>query len=582
MTRYGRLLNNSTMIYKLADNIISPFGITTKANIEAVKAGRSALASYKGLWGIPEPFTAAILPKDLNDLIARDGYTRFESLVIESACEALAETEFEISSPRVVFILSTTKANVELLGDPTASSAILHPGESAKRIAKHLGIETEPIVVCNACVSGLSALILAERLLTQKVYDYAIVTGADVLSRFVISGFQSFKSMDANPCRPYDIERLGMNLGEAAATMILSSDEAAKYKKEWGLVEGTIRNDAHHISTPSNKGEGAYRAMMPLLQQINKDELALVNAHGTATMFMDQMEAVALDRAGLADIPVNSYKGIFGHTLGAAGILETILTMQALEDHTILGTRGFEDLGVSVPIQVSAEAKYTDKRTFLKLISGFGGSNAALLVTADEQIQKQLPKIPQTRQTHRVTITPEGLTIDGKYQPATATGKALLTELYRTYVGDYPKFYKMDGLSKLGFLASELLMKCEQDELPTENEQRAVILFNHSASIDTDQHYLASIQPEDYYPSPSLFVYTLPNIVTGEIAIRHHLHGETSFYSLASRNEQLMTQIQQATLSDQATTSMITGWIDYEDEAHFCADIYILKTYPTP
>ena len=231
MTRYGRPLNNSTMIYKLADNIISPFGITTKANIEAVKAGRSALASYKGLWGIPEPFTAAILPKDLNDLIARDGYTRFESLVIESACEALAETEFEISSPRVVFILSTTKANVELLGDPTASSAILHPGESAKRIAKHLGIETEPIVVCNACVSGLSALILAERLLTQKVYDYAIVTGADVLSRFVISGFQSFKSMDANPCRPYDIERLGMNLGEAAATMILSSDESAKYKK---------------------------------------------------------------------------------------------------------------------------------------------------------------------------------------------------------------------------------------------------------------------------------------------------------------------------------------------------------------
>ena len=213
MTRYGRLLNNSTMIYKLADNIISPFGITTKANIEAVKAGRSALASYKGLWGIPEPFTAAILPKDLNDLIARDGYTRFESLVIESACEALAETEFEISSPRVVFILSTTKANVELLDDPTALPDILHPGESAKRIAKHLGIETEPIVVCNACVSGLSALILAERLLTQKVYDYAIVTGADVLSRFVISGFQSFKSMDANPCRPYDIERLGMNLG---------------------------------------------------------------------------------------------------------------------------------------------------------------------------------------------------------------------------------------------------------------------------------------------------------------------------------------------------------------------------------
>ena len=570
------------MVYRIGDNITSPLGMTSMQNYQAVKAGHSALACYSNLWDIPTPFTAALFSTSQNQTLHRTGMTRFESLVIQSVTQALEGTDLNLKSPRVVFILSTTKANVELLDDPTALPDILHPGESAKRIAKHLGIETEPIVVCNACVSGLSALILAERLLTQKVYDYAIVTGADVLSRFVISGFQSFKSMDANPCRPYDIERLGMNLGEAAATMVLSSDETEEHKKEWALVEGTIRNDAHHISTPSNKGEGAFRAMIPLLQQINKDELALVNAHGTATMFMDQMEAVALNRAELTDIPVNSYKGIFGHTLGAAGILETVLTMHALEDHTILGTRGFEELGVSVPIQVSAEARHTDKRTFLKLISGFGGSNAALLVTADEQIQKQLPKIPQTRQTHRVTITPEGLTIDGKYQPATATGKALLTELYRTYVGDYPKFYKMDGLSKLGFLASELLMKYEQDELPTEDEQRAVILFNHSASIDTDQHYLASILPGDYYPSPSLFVYTLPNIVTGEIAIRHHLHGETSFYSLASRNEQLMTQIQQAALSDQATTSMITGWIDYEDEAHFCADMYILKTNPTP
>ena len=569
------------MVYLLADNITSPLGMTSAQNYQAVKAGHSALAPYSDFWAIPEPFTAALFSEAQRQTMAHEGLTRFESLVMHSVTQALEGTSFYISSPRVVFILSTTKANVELLDDPEATPDLLCPGGSAWRIAKTLGLTTEPIVVCNACVSGLSALILAERLLTQKRYDYAIVCGADVLSRFVISGFLSFKSIDAQPCRPYDIERLGMNLGEAAATMILTGEQTGQ-QKGWTLLQGTIRNDAHHISNPSNKGEGAWRALTSLLQQVKTEKLALVNAHGTATMFMDQMEAVALNRAELTDIPVNSYKGIFGHTLGAAGILETILTMQALEDHTILGTRGFEELGVSVPIQVSAEARHTDKRTFLKLISGFGGSNAALLVTADEQIQKQLPKIPQTRQTHRVTITPEGLTIDGKYQPATATGKALLTELYRTYVGDYPKFYKMDGLSKLGFLASELLMKYEQDELPTEDEQRAVILFNHSASIDTDQHYLASILPGDYYPSPSLFVYTLPNIVTGEIAIRHHLHGETSFYSLASRNEQLMTQIQQAALSDQATTSMITGWIDYEDEAHFCADMYILKTNPTP
>ena len=576
------------MVYQLADNITSPLGMTSAQNYQAVKAGQTALAPYADLWDIPEPFTAALFSETQWQAMAHEGLTRFESLVMHSVTQALAGTSIDIASPRVVFILSTTKANVELLGDPEATPELLHPGESARRIGRALGLTTEPVVVCNACVSGLSALILAERLLTQQQYDYAIVCGADILSRFVISGFQSFKSMDAQPCRPYDIERLGMNLGEAAATMILAGEHTGT-EKGWALLQGTIRNDAHHISNPSNKGEGAYHAMMPLLQQIHQDELALVNAHGTATMFMDQMEAVALHRAGLAETPVNSYKGYFGHTLGAAGVLETILTIQALNDHTILGTRGFQELGVSVPIQVSAEAKHTDKKTFLKLISGFGGTNAALLVAAEPQVQEAPQNTPQTQQTHRVVITPEGVMIDGQPQVVTTTGKALLTELYRTHVGDYPKFYKMDGLSKLGFLAAELLttaeakaQAAETEPQPTETEQRAVILFNHSSSIDTDQQYLASIQPEDYFPSPSLFVYTLPNIVTGEIAIRHHLHGETSFYNLASRQEPLIRQIQQAALADTATRSLITGWIDYEDEAHFCADMYILETTPTP
>ena len=576
------------MVYQLADNITSPLGMTSAQNYQAVKAGRSALAPYSNLWEIPEPFTAALFSETQWQAMAREGLTRFESLVMHSVTQALEGTSLDISSPRVVFILSTTKANIELLGNPEATPELLHPGESAKRIAKALGLTTEPVVVCNACVSGLSALILAERLLTQRQYDYAIVCGADSLSRFVISGFQSFKSMDAQPCRPYDIERLGMNLGEAAATMILAGEHTGT-EKGWALLQGTIRNDAHHISNPSNKGEGAYHAMMPLLQQIHQDELALVNAHGTATMFMDQMEAVALHRAGLSETPVNSYKGYFGHTLGAAGVLETILTIQALNDQSILGTRGFQELGVSVPIQVSAEAKVTDKKTFLKLISGFGGTNAALLVSAEPQAQETPQNTPQTQQTHRVVITPEGVTIDGQPQTVTTTGKALLTELYRTHVGDYPKFYKMDGLSKLGFLAAELLTAAEAkaqatetEPQPAETEQRAVILFNHSSSIDTDQQYLASIRPEDYFPSPSLFVYTLPNIVTGEIAIRHHLHGETSFYNLASRQEPLISQIQQAALADTATRSLITGWIDYEDEAHFCADMYILETTPTP
>ncbi len=565
------------MVYKIADNITSPIGRTTEDNYQAVTEGQTALAYYEDQWRIPEPFTAAVFSDSENRQLSQSGLTRFESLAYTSVKKALGNCPIDVSSDKVVFILSTTKGNVELLGEEGVSPAVLHPGESARHICDALGIKTQPIVVCNACISGLSAIILAERLLEQKLYDYAIVCGADVLNRFVVSGFQSFKSMDARECRPYDIERLGMNLGEAAATMILASSPQAG-TPSWAILKGAVRNDAFHISTPSNKAEGALRCLEAVMKGEHAEELAVVNAHGTATLFMDQMESVAIERAGLTDRPVNSYKGYYGHTLGAAGILETILTMHAIDDHTIIGTRGFEELGVSGPIQVSAESQPTDRQNFIKLISGFGGCNAALLATKCPHPDAQMRESILTK-THQVSITPDSVTIDGIPQSCQTSGKEMLTEFYKREVGDYPKFYKMDMLSRLGFIATELLLKREGKERFTGDEHRAVILFNHSSSLHADIHYLDSIKdPDDYFPSPSLFVYTLPNIVTGEIAIRNHYHAETSFYILAEEDEGLISQVQQASLCDPMTESMISGWLDYEDDTNFKADIYILDT----
>lgn len=310
------------------------------------------------------------------------------------------------------------------------------------------------------------------------------------------------------------------------------------------------------------------------------EELAVVNAHGTATMFMDQMESVAVERAGLNSLPVNSYKGYYGHTLGAAGVLETILTMHATDDHTIIGTRGFEELGVSGKILVSAESQPTDRQSFIKLISGFGGSNAALLATkVPHSVSQGNRKKGTLHQTHHVSITPSCVAIDGIAHTNQTSGKEMLTELYKNEVGDYPKFYKMDMLSRLGFIAAELLLKSEGKQRLEADEHRAVILFNHSSSFHADAQYLDSIKdPENYFPSPSLFVYTLPNIVTGEIAIRNHYNGETSFYILAEEDASLIAQVQQASLSDPMTESMISGWLDYEDDTNFKADMYILDT----
>ena len=114
------------------------------------------------------------------------------------------------------------------------------------------------------------------------------------------------------------------------------------------------------------------------MQGIPSSSFALVNVHGTATMYNDEMEAVALDRAGLSDVPINSLKGFWGHTLGAAGLLETLITMASLDNGVVLGTKGFSALGVSRNINISADNRKATGKRFIKLISGFGGCNAAM------------------------------------------------------------------------------------------------------------------------------------------------------------------------------------------------------------
>ena len=138
-----------------------------------------------------------------------------------------------------------------------------------------------------------------------------------------------------------------------------------------------------------------------------------------------------------------------------------------------------------------------------------------------------------------IEITPTSVLLDGQQIATTETGEKMLVELYRRFAGDYPKFFKMDTLCRLGFIAAEILLKEKISKC--ENEKISIILANRSASIKNDTDYLATISEGNYYPSPALFVYTLPNIVTGEIAIRHHIQGETSFYIL--NNPEQLEQI---------------------------------------
>ena len=185
------------MIYCLSDNVISPLGETTEENYQAVKTGHSALKVFQGEWNLPEPFTASLFSQEQNSSLAIKGMSRFDSLVIRSVSKAIKDSGIDPSQSNVVFILGTTKGNIELLQDGKKPPLELYLGNTANRIATAVGILTQPIVACNACISGVSAIILAMRLLDAGYYDYAVVCGADVQNKFTISGFQSLNAMQA-------------------------------------------------------------------------------------------------------------------------------------------------------------------------------------------------------------------------------------------------------------------------------------------------------------------------------------------------------------------------------------------------
>ena len=159
--------------------------------------------------------------------------------------------------------------------------------------------------------------------------------------------------------------------------------------------------------------------------------------------------------------------------------------------------------------------------------------------------------------------------LDGKAIEVSETGDKMLVELYRRFVGDYPKFFKMDTLSRLGFIAAELLLKHSDISM----QPSAVILANRSASIKNDTDYLATISDGNYYPSPALFVYTLPNIVTGEIAIRHQIQGETSFYILDKPEELEPIINSQCTIHN---STIFAGWCECSAKNEYYAKLQII------
>jgi len=290
--------------------------------------------------------------------------------------------ERHLISDETAFILSTTKGNISLLKNKNTLPEGVFLSDLAQKIADFFEFKTKPIVVSNACVSGVMALAVAKNMILSGKYKNAFVIAGDEISEFVISDFNSFQAIGSGICKPYDKNRDGINLGEAAAAVYITSETGKNEKFSFKISGDSAINDANHISGPSRTGDGLYASIKNAMTeaQVSAEQIDFISAHGTATIYNDEMEAIALSRAELQNIPLHSLKAYYGHCLGASGLLETIISMESALHKTLLPSKNFEDIGTSQSLNIIKENQPAEIRYILKTASGFGGCNAAVVL----------------------------------------------------------------------------------------------------------------------------------------------------------------------------------------------------------
>jgi len=374
--------NKITHVFIVADNVLSPLGKTTAENFSRLKENQSAVKAHHNPEISQQPFFASLFDND-DFLPTNPKYTRFEQLLIASIEDALQNCNINAADKKTILIISSTKGNISLLETETYSAELknrISLPHSAQLVADHFGFVNKPVVISNACISGVLAIITGMRLLKSGQYENAVIAGADLISKFILSGFQSFQALSPQLCKPFDQSRDGLNLGEGAGTIVLSTNE--KYKGNLKVKGGSVSNDANHISGPSRTGNELAYAIKKTMGSagLSTSDIDFISAHGTATVFNDEMEANAIAIAGLKSAPINSLKGYYGHTLGAAGLIESIISLKSLQEGLVLPTAGFEQTGHGTAVNVVAKQLRIRANNFVKTASGFGGCNAAVII----------------------------------------------------------------------------------------------------------------------------------------------------------------------------------------------------------
>ncbi len=488
---------------------------------------------------------------DLGGIEGADRYTFAEQLSILALSSIAKQSGRRVDGERTALIISTTKGNIDSIGSDFERSYLWAMGD---KIASYFGYEGEVTTISNACVSGVSAVAIGARMVESAEVDSVFIVGVDVVSEFVVSGFNSFRSISPDVCRPYDKRRDGLTLGEGCGAVLLTSEPLVESGNI--VVSGYgMSDDANHISGPSRSGDGLYYAIDAALQLagVESGEIGLINAHGTATPFNDDMESKAIALAGLTSSPCNSLKPYIGHTLGASGVIEIAIAIEQMLRSKLFGVKGYEESGVPFELNVSATHREAEFNHALKCASGFGGTNAAVILSRGSALRSM------KRGRYSGTIDECGevrmLSVDSM-----SASESLKVE-YRSLEDTNLKFFKMNNLAKAGYVASCKLLRGV--DLSYERRRIGVVLANRSGSLDADLNHQEVVDRRLMEgASPAIFVYTLANIVAAEIAIKHRLQGEAMMFVMEQKRMDFIANYARGLIARDECDAVVYGWCE--------------------
>ena len=379
-------MNSKT--YISASSIFTPFGLGTEINWQKMKSGESAIKLTNNEKIRLKNFFSSSLSEDLfskhTSFLNKSGLTRLEKMMVATIADIQEKVSIDLSDKSTIFVFSTTKGNIDLIGDNPDDNRLSLPsmGQAVSSFFKN---PNTSLVISNACISGISAMILAKNMLEEGEFEQAIVCGGDILSEFTVSGFNSLNAISPFPCRPFDKSRLGLSPGEGCGVLVLTTQKPDLARPVY-ISGAATSNDANHISGPSRTGEGLNIAIEKAIKlaKIDKQDIGYINAHGTATLYNDESEGLAITLSGLEKANLHSLKGYIGHTYGAAGLIECAIAAECLYKNEILASIGYNEHGISVPLNITKNNKLIKTSHALKTASGFGGCNAALILSTDD------------------------------------------------------------------------------------------------------------------------------------------------------------------------------------------------------